>query len=249
MKTTMRRTYGLCMVLCLGLTGGCVKVSVSVNAQGRAATEQTNPHWISLDDLKKLHSKKSCNTSSRDVIKERQQTPAWCWAASARMVMGYHNKSEPSSTPTDLQCDIVMNAFSSWIGGTDCCEEKVPPDSINAPPVCVQGYWPYEVFNKYNFTYKSVAGPLDWEALTGEICAAGPFITVIKWSGGGAHTFVVKGYDQEPQQTVEVYDPVLKDAQDMTFDEFVGDSPREEYEFHRFAHDRNIVQILPKDRP
>lgn len=207
-----------------------------------------------MDDLKKLHTKRTCDLSSKDVAKERQQTAAWCWSASSRMVMEYHNRTQQKPRPTALQCDIVRNVFSPWIGVANCCETEISSDFIDAPSGCTQGGWPHWVFDKYRFNYETVAGVLDWDALTGEICSTGPFVSIVEWSGGGKHAFVVKGYEisrKDGEKTVQVYDPILNDRQDMTFDEFAGDSPREQYGFHRFSHDLDFVQILPitKVRP
>lgn len=252
MRTNMQRFLGLCIVLCLGLTSACVHVDVSVTSRNPPLPPYPpiKPS-ISMDDLKKRHAK-SCDPSSsnsKDVAKEQQQTAAWCWATSTRMVMDYHNKHKTPPQPTALQCDIVRNIFSPRIGGTNCCEREITPDFIDAPSKCVRGGWPHWVFDKYHFNYETVAGPLDWNALTGEICSVGPFISVIAWSGGGKHSFVVKGYrppSSSSLKVVEVYDPILDDPQDMTFEEFVGDSPREQYGFHRFSHYLNFVQIWPK---
>lgn len=162
--------------------------------------------------------------------------------------MEYQNRTHEPPRPTALQCDIVRNVFSPWIGAVNCCETEVSSDLIDAPLVCVQGGWPHWVFDKYRFNYETVAGALDWDALTGEICSTGPFVSVIEWSGGGKHAFVVKGYEiarEDGEKTVQVYDPILNDRQDMTFDEFAGDSPNEQYGFDRFSHYLDFVQILP----
>lgn len=252
MRSNLSKVLGLGITLCLGLTWACVKVDVSVLSQNESRTEPSFPPLppsISIDDLKKLQSETSCTPGFLDVTKEQQQTAAWCWAASARMVMDYHNKNEEPPRPTALQCDIVRNVFSPQIGGVNCCENEVARDFIDAPSACVQGGWPYWVLHKYQFDYQWLAGALDdWEALTGEICSIGPFISVIEWSGGGRHAFIVKGYAPSPQKIVQVYDPILNDPQDMTFDEFLGDSPRQQHGFHKFSHYQNFVQIQPKTK-
>ena len=253
MRTNMKRTFGLCIALCLGLTSACVQVDVSVTSQDNSRALSPYPPMkpsISMDDLKKLHTKKSCNPSSWDVAKEQQQTAAWCWAASTRMVMEYHNKEQKKPTNTDSQCNIVMNILSNLPRSTNCCEKQDGPDFIDAPSECDQGGWPHWALANYQFNYETVPAALDWDALTGEICSIGPFISVIRWIGGGTHAFVVKGYippsASSPLKIVEVYDPILKQRQDMTFDEFIGDSPRKQYEFRRFSHHLDYVQIVPK---
>ncbi len=265
----MKRTLVLCIALCLGLTSACVEVDVSVTSQGNRSVLPTHPPLkpsISMDDLKILHTKKSCTPSSlKKVHKELQQTTAWCWAASTRMVMEYQNKTMQPPRTADSQCNIVMNILSNLPRSTDCCEKKEGLDFIDAPPKCVQGGWPHWVLEEYGFSYETVSTALDWEALAGEICSTrGPFISVIEWSGGGKHTFVVKGYHEStdedfepsplaplPLQFVEVYDPNLDDHLDMTLDEFKGDSPIKEYKYQPFSHTLDYVQIKPKakDKP
>lgn len=265
MRTNMKRTFGLCIALCLGLTAACVQVDVSVTSQDNSRALPPYPPMkpsISMDDLKKLHTKKSCNSSSLTVDKEQQQTAAWCWAASTRMVMEYHNKTQRK--PTDPQCDIVMNILSNLPRSTNCCEKQEGPDFIDAPLKCRQGGWPHWVLEEYGFSYETVNTAFDWDALTREICSIGPFISVIKWRGGGQHVFVVKGYHEStdedfepsslaplPLQFVEVYDPNLEDHLDMTLDEFEGDSPIKEYKYQLFSHTLDYVQIKPnaKDKP
>lgn len=262
----MKRTVVLCIALCLGLTSACVNVDVSVTTQGSNRAVPSYPPLkpsISMHDLKELHTKKSCTPNSlKGVHKELQQTAAWCWAASTRMVMEYHNKTQRKLT--DPQCDIVRKVFGLSLGRANCCETKITSDLIDAPSECVLGGWPHWILEEYGFRYETVNTAFDWEALTGEICSIGPFISVIKWRGGGQHTFVVKGYHEStdeavepspvaplPLQFVEVYDPNLDDHLDMTLDEFVGDSPIKEYKYQLFSHTLDYVQIKPnaKDKP
>ena len=258
MKTNVRNTFvfGQCMVLCLGLAWGCVKVDVTVTSPStNRFAEPIYPHDkppISIKKLKEFHAigKKDCLLNfSRDINHEKQQTAAWCWAASSRMVMEYQNKMKVPPEPTALQCDIVRNVFSSWLGGISCCEIKISPDFINAPSACRHGGWPYWVFNKYQFNYEWVDGQFDdWEALKGEICKVGPFISVIEWSGGGRHAFIVRGYRETGlEKVVETDDPVKEDPEELTFDEFVGNSAMEDGS-PEFSHDRTYVQISPETK-
>lgn len=251
MRMTMQRTLGLCIALCLGLASACVKVDVSVTSPN---TVFMPPHVspekppISSDELKKRHAAKKpfcLPTLSRIIDEEKQQTAAWCWAASTRTVMEYYNGNKP----TVFQCDIVKNIFR--LGKTNCCEVKVTPDFIDAPSRCVQGGWPYWVFGKYKFDYEVVHGALDWDDVKGEICTNGPFISVIEWSGGGKHTIVVTGYSERPSKVVTTYNPSTKDFEDQDFEDFKSGSLKGPHGFHRFSHDRSYVQILPetKDQP
>ncbi|MBK9306576.1 MAG: hypothetical protein IPM58_05680 [Nitrospira sp.] len=183
------------------------------------------------------------------INREKQQTVAWCWAASTRTVMEYKNQNKAQAEPTALQCDIVRNVLSLGLGGTNCCEIQVAPDFIDAPSVCVQGGWPYWVLNKYHFSYEWVDGRFDdWETLKAEICKVGPVISVIDWSGGGSHTLVITGYSTDSDDVARVvttYDPFTDDFQDLSFEEFVGGSTYRSNAFPRFSHNRTYVQIMP----
>jgi hypothetical protein len=183
---------------------------------------------------------KECPSSSYRIIdQEKQQTEFWCWAASTRMVMGHQNKEQNKETA--IQCNIVTRIIETSQGRLNCCDPNVPSP-------CKQGGWPHWVFNSYQFGFKMVPGVLDnWDAVTGEICSTGPFISVIDWRGGGSHTLVITGYsndDKDAPKVITTYDPFTDDFQDLSFEEFVDGSDR-------FSHDRTYVQILPKteDRP
>ncbi len=184
-----------------------------------------------------------------EVPREKQQTPAWCWAASTRMVMEYYNKKKQQQ-PTDPQCEIVRKVFGISLERANCCETKITSDFIDSPSKCVRGGWPHQVLDYYQFSYQTVGGALDWEALTREICTTGPFIPVIDWREGGKHAFIVTGYISPGQpgqssrrQIVKIYNPLEKDSEYLTFDEFVGDSPGGPNKSHGFSHDLNFVRI------
>jgi hypothetical protein len=262
----MRRTFGLCIALCIGLASACVHVDVSVTSQDNNPLGPPFPSNyklpISIKELKKRHAginagiNKECLPRKFLAIdREKQQTAAWCWAASARMVMEYRNKSEQPPKPTALQCDIVRNVFGLWTEGTNCCEREVTRDFINAPLTCVQGGWPDWVLDKYHFNHEWVDGALDdWKALKGEICTTGPFISVVEWSGGGKHAFIVAGYkdsdSESSEKLVTLYDPTTDDFEDVTFEEFLGKSSEGSDRLYGSTHNRNYVQIWPnpKDR-
>jgi hypothetical protein len=259
MRMNIRRTLGLSIVLCLGFSWACVKVDVSVKLSDVPHLQREKPP-ISIKQLKARHCDTSqCPPSSSLIIKEeKQQTAAWCWAASTRTVMEYHNisKVKPEQT-AQPQCDIVKDILGLWSGETNCCERKITPDFIDAPSTCVQGGWPQWILNKYQFSYEWVDGPFDdWEALKGEICKVGPFISVIEWIGGGKHTLIVTRYGNDSKsedlnKVVTIYDPATGDFQDLIFDEFVGGSPSRSDKLDDFSHYLHIVQIQPmiKDQP
>lgn len=247
MRTNIQRFLELCIVLSLALTWGCVKVNVSVQAQNSRDTA-FDDSWISMEDLKKLHMKQWCDPSAWDIPKERQKTPAWCWAASTRIVMEYWNRKH--NKQTDLQCTIARQILGPSLNEANCCDS-------NPSTQCIQGAWPNRVLDHYQFNYKKLAGAFnDWDALTGEICSIGPFISVIEWNGGGKHALVVTGYrndrrSKDPKNVVTIYDPTSDDIQDLIFDEFVGGSLEGPANLHEFSHYLSYVQIVPmtKDQP
>lgn len=264
----MRRILGICVALCLGFVGACAEVNVLIPSH--SGPIKTPPIIekppISLDTLKQMQAKKQgqmpgqrglatpCDrngSKTLDVNHQRQQTPAWCWAATSRMVMEYQNRLTRSST--DTQCAIVKNVLGRKSGRANCCEVQVSDDWINAPANCERGEWPHVVFERYGFNYEVVERQaLDWESLTNEICGNGPFIYVVDLQGGGRHAFVAKGYYTDPelkQQFVEIYDPNQGDFQDQVYDEYAGNAPNKSY--GTTPHYRDYVQISPKaeDQP
>ena len=264
----MRKIFGICVALCLGFVWGCAEVEVLIPSHLSGPKEPQYdpgkpPITLTLDKLKEMQmqgGRPICDpkrSKTLEVPREKQQTPAWCWAASTRMVMEYHNKKQQN--PTDLQCDLVRKVFDLSLVRANCCETKISSDFIDAPSECVRGGWPHQVLDYYQFSYQTVGGALDWEALTREICTTGPFIPVIDWRGGGSHAFIVTGYippgqpgQSSRRQIVKIYNPLEKDFEYLTFDEFVGDSQGEEPDgFYGFSHNLNFVQISSKakDRP
>lgn len=240
MRLPLQTVLRLGFALCLGFTWACVKVDVSVRSPANGSAKDDS--WISLADLKKRHTKKSCDPTAWEITGEPQKTPAWCWAASTRIVMEHHNTRHGEET--DSQCEIVKKTSRFLSSEANCCHTSVPSE-------CIQGGWPNTVFDYYEFNYKKLAGALnDWDALTGEICSGGPFISVIEWSGGGKHTFVVHGYrydrsSENPQKVVSIYDPLTDDFQDLIFDEFAGGSLERPAEFIQFSPYLNYVAIRP----
>ena len=277
----MKRVFGLCIPLCLGLTLACVKVDVSIPLSG---TTGTHPRWmpllpderppIPIEKLREHHAanrQPPCGPSfSWSISVEKQQTVAWCWAASTRMVMKHYNKEQQK--PTNLQCNIVNKVLGGRLDGTNCCQirgtfdfvDAPTNDFIDAPLNCARGEWPYRVFKAYQFNYETVETALDWETLTREICSKGPFLPVIEWVEGGRHAYVVMGYSTTPskgttslspsQQYVRIYDPIPTaternfsegDYSDIPFDEYVGDSPANPNGHYGYFHYRDYVQISP----
>lgn len=255
--------FGICVTLCLGLLWACAEVVVLIPSH-LSGTKDQEPNDdpgklpIKLQKLKEIQEQKmgemqrqrglaltcdSRGSKTLEVHAEKQETPAWCWAATSRMVMKYQNRRTGSSDELDIQCKIVINSLGHKSGGANCCEPRDSSGLINPPPKCVRGEWPSVVFERYGFNYESVEEALDWESLTKEICGNGPFLYVVDLRGGGRHALVAKGYDNNSIEgrIVQTYDPTLEDFEDQTLEEF------------RFGetHYRDYAQISPKaeDQP
>jgi hypothetical protein len=129
-----------------------------------------------------------------------QETSVWCWAASGEMVMDFLG--------TDVsQCDQANKRF----GRTDCCNTP-------RPSACVSTGWPE--FEKYDFTYNRTSDEaLTWNQLKSQIgCKGKPVAFSWRWSGGGGHMMVVRGY-VELNGTNWVYynDPLPVDSGSFQF--------------------------------
>jgi hypothetical protein len=114
----------------------------------------------------------------------RQDTDVWCWAASAQTIMASHGRDTP-------QCEMVNAVYAGGQEATDgrpfCCNDPYHT-------ACQQNGWPHQVFNKFDFEWNYVMGPLWQENVKKQIDSDGPFIFVLLYAGGGGHSFVVKDY-------------------------------------------------------
>ncbi|HEY3197299.1 MAG TPA: hypothetical protein VGJ57_04740 [Nitrospirales bacterium] len=268
------------MFLLLLMFSACVEIDVSIPSKGpgvpRAAETPPIPNLvhprplshgmpalssipgktpISLDAFKKMQTKRlqtgggaACNPDDKKSIDKvgpaLQQTASWCWAASSKIVMESHN------IPIDDQCNIVMKVLGEQL----CCVKVINKDLIIPENTnCQRGGWPYKVFDMYAFDYENVDSPLDWDALTKEICLNNPFIYVEKRSDGSKHTVIVKGYhnvgptasNPHRQKVVEVYDPQSKNFQDFTYEEFIGDPNGDPNGQYSYSHFVDYAQIRP----
>ena len=193
---------------------------------------------------------------------QRQQTSAWCGAATARIVMEHHNG--PLGKATDAQCVIISKVFDIDTNRHNCCQTHFPSEDTIIPSrddiePCVRGIWPHEAFRKYGFSYKQTPQALDWERLTEEICLDSPFIAVTKTPDQpNSHTIVVKGYSHinpspspstiDELQWVEIYDPLDEEFEFVSYSEFVGDPPNTSG-VHGYYHIRNYAGIVPLVAP
>jgi hypothetical protein len=176
----------------------------------------------------------SCPLRNRETAIIEQSTGSWCWAASAETVMSYHTQSTYPN-----QCDIATEIARQRRGSAaDCCADKDHPD-------CDRTGLPSWAFQEYGFNWKTVKGPLKREKLAGQICDNGPLIFILRYVGGGGHTFVVEDYEYDEDTddfSVWVYDHSWGGRYiRWPYENYV--SGRWEGKFHE--HDVNYVGIIP----
>jgi hypothetical protein len=143
----MKNILGVCVALCMGFVWGCAEVEVLIPShlsgpKGPPYNFGKPPITLTLDELKEMQmqgARPICDPTrsmTLEVPREKQQTPAWCWAASTRMVMEYYNKKKQQQ-PTDPQCEIVRKVFGISLERANCCETKITSDFIDSPSKCV----------------------------------------------------------------------------------------------------------------
>ena len=125
---------------------------------------------------------------------QQQETDRWCWAATAAMIMAFHGQRQW------LQC---IQADDSFPGKTDpltCCDDK-------ESPLCNRTGWPH--FERYGFTFKIKAEPLEWNEVVEQIDRHLPLAVAVKFFTGGGHMGAVIGYQiaADGEQVVLVIDP------------------------------------------
>lgn len=125
----------------------------------------------------------SCRVDEKTAEAIAQITSSSCWAASAETTMRYHTTS-----PDPSQCDIIGTIAGKDVGNpVDCCSNL---DQGN----CQRNGLPSWAFEEYGFNWLMVQGPLEREKLAAQLCSNGPFIFLLRYSGGGGHSFVVRDY-------------------------------------------------------
>jgi len=118
-----------------------------------------------------------------DIPLKPQETRAWCWAASAQMVL-----ASPSLAVMVSQCDVVTKQFGP---GSRCCNAE------GIPATCLRGGWP--PFAQYGYTptvTKDAA--LSWDEVKMQIgCRKQAFAFTWHIEDGGDHMMVATGYKTE----------------------------------------------------
>lgn len=132
-----------------------------------------------------------------------QQQSLWCWAAVSQAVLAYHGQT------TVQQCDLVEWALAPSGGyQTDCCAN---PSACNfsetgqaATGILANWAIPGDVL----LSQSSQPRAATFAEVKREIGQNSPILRAVKWTSGGAHVTVVRGYDdRNGQQLVHIMDP------------------------------------------
>lgn len=124
-----------------------------------------------------------------DVDLIAQETNQWCWAASGQMVMRYLGKDIS-------QCEQANYRFDR----NDCCITFARPVECIRPGNPNLHHWGFH----YEKTKYGTA--LSFEQLQQQINSEKPILFSWKWTGGGGHLMVSKGYSKLSQMVL-VNDP------------------------------------------
>lgn len=244
-----RATYG-CMVILLWGCFSCtaVKVEVVSDVESDVHPPRVRPKApIDPKDLPKppdlssnpLGGVTACPTFSNGINRKALPTPqgtdAWCWAASAEMVMRAHG--------TDVdQCSIV-NRVQNRDG---CC-------GANGifPAQCWTNGWPDQAFEKFDYSWNYTVGPLDKDKVIGQLCNTGPFIYVLLYRQRGGHSIVVKDYQEKNGELILwIHDHrwlpgktprVATSVYPISYDDFRAGI----WEGRRYNHALDYVEIKP----
>lgn len=123
----------------------------------------------------------------------RQEQTNWCWAASIQMVLRHDGNNAVR------QCDLATTLF-----GGACC-------SAPSSSVCNQGATPaqqVQVLSAYGRTGNNINGQASYSTIQLEIGANRPVTAGIHWNGGGGHRVVIRGWNDDNGQRIDVCDPL-----------------------------------------
>jgi hypothetical protein len=219
-----------------------------------------------LSDDSALRAGNECRLES--LIHHRQQTGSWCWAASTLTAIEFIRKLDHDEIKDqcDLvnmvfehrvgKANTTRNCTSSSPSDEciHCCKAKrgasaTTSDVLESRSICDKGLWPEEVLNNpvinpnRQFLIVSYSPPFDdvqgWEDLTGQICRGLPYLTVVRWAGGGRHAVAIGGYSSPPGEGeyVHVYDPGAQGYYVKLFQDFFNGIPGQ------FAHEQDYFNI------
>jgi hypothetical protein len=148
--------------------------------------------------------KNICSASkSLPILAERQATTAWCWAATATIVM--HYLGEPHD-----QCFVVdavrQNQLEIYHPSSCCIADA------GTTYGCGDVLWySYAALDEFSFSYNVLGdSTFSWSTLQEQICQDKAVIYGEDYTEGGGHEYVLYGFidDQDNEEkTVILYDP------------------------------------------
>jgi hypothetical protein len=148
-------------------------------------------------------SRSTCDPNGKQlasIIPRKQETSAWCWVASAQMVMETLGIKEEQYFIVDA---VRQNILLDRSVRSCCCESRNTAS-------CTRGGWPEWALSAFGFIYGKISDDrkFGWNELATEICQDRPIIYVETWQSGGGHSYVLRSYRVDPDSSrwVEVYD-------------------------------------------
>ena len=125
-----------------------------------------------------------------------QEQSNWCWIATAQCVLAHDGVHHS-------QCELMQLVLQQQNVVGDACKD---PGKFN---------WTEQVFGvarileKWNVASTLLNSALSFDQLRAQIDSKNPIVRFIKWTGGGAHDTVVRGFsvDSNGSKLVHVMDP------------------------------------------
>lgn len=134
------------------------------------------------------------------VTPRKQETSAWCWVASAQMVMETQGVKQEQYFIVDA---VRVNILNDTSVRTCCCEAKNTAS-------CTRSGLPEWALDVFGFRYRKIEDDRDfgWSNLSAEICQDRPIIYAETWKSGGGHSYILRSYRVDPDgnRWVEAYD-------------------------------------------
>lgn len=117
----------------------------------------------------------------------RQKTQAWCWATSISELSYFYNRTNATTTCSDIECSVVSSDLDKQccpVGSSSACDGHgaANVDEVAAVATTFIGR-----------EFVSVHAPLSETELVQLLMAGKPIIMVIRYSGGGGHVMVIGG--------------------------------------------------------
>jgi hypothetical protein len=141
-----------------------------------------------------------------DITHFPQDGKLWCWAACVQMVLDYYHRTKPEKGVQDLtQCEIVQK----MVGHSDnpCPDNRdMRLDSCDFD----------EMVNVWkNCKIEGAAmlpGPVKMDGIKHEIAKGRPIEVGIKWTKGGGHAVLIKGWAATNPETLVIDDPLRQSS-------------------------------------